>query len=348
METQKRPTVLASRYLHFLIGAAIVALLWWNYHHPGPVQLDSGYRPVMGTVAHIVAVAPDVPTAQRAIEAGFDTLERIEKMMSDYDPHSELSALNRQAFDKPVAVSEELFEVISAAVEVSRLSQGAFDITIAPVVQLWRRAKQAAVAPTEQELAAAKAKVGWQHLRLDAAHRTVQFAQEGMALDLGGIAKGYAADKAVAAMRAAGATAGLVDIGGDMSCFGKPADGKNRWRIGLQDPTQDDQILLRLELEDNAIATSGDYRRFVILDGKRYSHIINPASATSAAELCSVSVIAPTGMQADALATAVSVLGEQKGRELVEKLPNVEAILIRSDQPDALIFTSGMSRYLPK
>lgn len=348
METQKRPTVFATRYLHFLIGAAIVALLWWNYRHPRPVQLDSGYRPVMGTVAHIVAVAPDAPTAQRAIEAGFDTLERLEKMMSDYDPNSELSALNRQAFEKPVAVSEELFEVISAAVEFSRLSEGAFDITIAPVVQVWRRAKQTAVAPTEQELANAKAKVGWQHLRLDAAQRTVQFAQEGMALDLGGIAKGYAADKAVAAMRAAGAVGGLVDIGGDMTCFGKPADGKSRWRIGLQDPTQDEQILLRLELEDHAIATSGDYRRFVMLDGKRYSHIINPASATSVSELCSVSIIAPTGMQADALATAVSVLGEQKGRELVEKLPDVEAILIRSDQPDALIFTSGMSRYLPK
>ena len=335
-------------WLQIITGTLILALVVWQGRRPRPVEFDSGYRQTMGTFARALVVAADKPTALAAIEAAFAVIDRVNTEMSDYDPDSLLSQVNRQAFVEPVKVTPELFEVISAAIEYSKLSDGAFDITVGPVVQLWRKAKQTAVPPTEEELAAARSKVGYRHLILDAEAMTVRFGVEGMALDVGGIAKGYAVDAATAAMRQAGATGGMVDIGGNIRCFGTPVGGKPHWRIGLQDPLKDNHTLLTLTLDEMAVATSGDYRRFAVLNGQKYSHIVNPASGQSVRELSSVSIIAPSAMRADALSTAVSVMGEEKGRTLIESLPDVEAILIRTDQPDAMILTPGLGKFLNK
>ena len=288
----------------------------------------------MGTIARIVVTAENPNQANKAINAAVDKIFHIEELMSDYDPESQLSKVNQQAFDQPVPVDTELFEVFAAGKLYSCLSDGAFDITIGPVVQLWRKAKEDNAAPNADALQKAKECVGYKNLILDAEKQTVRFAKDGMFLDLGGIAKGYAIDKAIEILKAAGAKGAMVDIGGDLRCFGTPANGAEHWLIGLQDPVNEENILLTLNMDDRAVATSGDYRRFVIIDDQKHSHIINPVTADSASNLSSVTLIAPTAMAADALATAVTVLGNEKGLDLINKIETAEAILVpHSEEP---------------
>lgn len=333
-------------WLQAITGTMIIILLIWQAGHRGPVELDSGFHRTMGTFARVLIVASDKKTAEKSLEAAWAVFDRVETLMSDYDPDSQISEVNRRAFAEPVAVDPDVFEVISAAVEYSKLSGGAFDITVGPVVQLWRNARNTGVAPTPEQIADARAKVGFRNLQLDPDKKTVRFAVEGMQLDVGGIAKGFAVDKAVEAMRQAQALGAMVDIGGNLFCFGRPLGGKPHWYIGLQDPAVDDNILMRLKLDDCAVATSGDYRRYVVLEGQKHSHIIDPATGDSAAELSSVSIFAPTAMQADALATAVSVLGCEKGMELLEAIDKVEAILVPSARPQDRLMTPGAARFI--
>ena len=310
----------------------------------------------MGTLARVVAVAKHQWQGKRCIEAGFGSSVRIDEMMSDYKPDSELSKVNREAFANPVKVSPELFEILQKSVRFSRLSNGAFDVTVGPLVDLWHKAGEANVVPDENTLAAAKARVGFEKLILDANERTVRFAVKGMRLDLGGIAKGYAVDKAVEAMRREGAIGGMVCASGDIRCFGKPAD-KDTWRVGLQNPVAAnppdsngaigaEQVLMVLKVNDMAVSTSGDYRRFVTIDGKRYSHIIDTSTATGANKLSSDTILAANAVDADALSTAVNVMGAEKGLALVESLDGVEAILITAGPEYKVIKSGGADAYL--
>ena len=241
--------------------------------------------------------------------------------------------------------------------DFSRLSGGAFDITIAPLTELWRSAAEVNSVPTEAEISEVRSKVGYEKLILDSNEMTVRFAVDGMKLDLGGIAKGYAVDMAVEAMQKGGAVGGMVDVGGDIRCFGLPPKGKKTWRIGLEDPTEPqggDQtltagagtILLILKLNNAAVATSGGYRRFVLIEGKRYSHIMDRDTATSAEGLSSVTIIAQNATDADALATAVSVMGPEKGLALIEIIPKTEAILIMPPPEYQLIKTTAAEKYI--
>ncbi len=330
---------------------AIVIRMWTTRQTlppsaPAVTSGQSGTRLVMGTFANVTAVARDQDTITRAVTAAHDELDAVDDMMSDYKPDSELTLVNREAFDRPVPVSEPLFEVLQASLEYSIISEGAFDVTIGPVVQLWRDMQKQNSRPTDQQLAEARQKVGYRHLILDAENRTVRFARPGMKLDLGAIAKGYAIDRAIDAMKAAGAAGGLVDVGGDIRCFGLSPKLTNTWRIGLDDPDGDGDILLVLNLTDIAVATSGDYRRFVVIDDQRFSHIINPSTTASARDLTSVTIIAPTAMQADALATVVSVMGHEKGLALIESVDNTEAILIPAADPALFIKTKGADDYI--
>jgi len=313
-----------------LTFVAMGGLLWLSVRNRS-VTVDGGFRITMGTVARILVVAQTQPQADAAIDAAFDRIFHIDKLMSDYDPNSQLSLVNREAFDRPVAVDAELFEVLTAGKLYSCMSDGAFDVTIGPVVQLWRKAKENNTTPSPEALAKAKEAVGYENLILDTEKKTVKFAKEGMFLDLGGIAKGYAIDKAIEALQAAGVKGGMVDIGGDLRCFGTSANGKPHWFIGLQDPQNEENILLRLNMDDRAVATSGDYRRFVMIGEEKHSHIINPATADSAQTLSSVTIIAPAAIAADALATAVTVLGDEKGLELIETIPECETFIIQSE-----------------
>jgi len=327
----------------------VIGLFFWSSPKNRILTVDGGFRMTMGTIARILVTAENPDQANQAISAAFDNIFHIEKLMSDYDPESQLSQVNQNAFENPVQVDAELFEVLTTAKAYSCLSNGAFDVTIGPVVQLWRKAKEDNITPAAGALKKAKAAVGYENLILDTENKTVQFAREGMFLDLGGIAKGYAIDTAIEILQAGGVKGAMVDIGGDLRCFGTPANGKEHWLIGLQDPTaEEEKTLLTLKLDNMAVATSGDYRRFFIIDDIKHSHIVNPATADSANDLSSVSLIAPTAMAADALATAVTVLGSEKGLDLINKTETAEAILIQSDQPGQFITSTNADPYIQK
>lgn len=337
-----------------LIAALLVPFL---LHLRGQAQHDSGYRLVMGTFSHLKAIAKDRETAKNCVESAFAELQKVDNLMSDYKGDSEISEVNRDSFKRAVKVSKSTLEVLQKSVEISRLSEGAFDITIAPLAELWRSAAEVNSVPTEAELAVARSKVGYEKVLLDANEMTVRFTVEGMKLDLGGIAKGYAIDRAVEAMQAGGAVGGMVDVGGDIRCFGKPPPGKKTWRIGLENPAEIkgsdetlsagmDTILLILKLNNAAIATSGGYRRFVLIEGKKYSHIMDRDTGTSARGMSSVTIISQRAINADALATAVSVMGEEKGLALIENTPQTEAILITPSPEYQLIKSTGADRYV--
>jgi thiamine biosynthesis lipoprotein len=219
-------------------------------------------------------------------------------------------------------------------------------------VDLWHSAQDANSLPTDAELQQACSKVGYDKLILDANETSVRFAVEGMRVDLGGIAKGYALDKAVEAMQNGGAVGGMVDIGGEVRCFGLPPAGQRKWLIGLQDPDKAKvgfdagTPLLILHLTDAAVATSGHYRRFVTIGGKRYSHIVDPESGHSSESLASVTVICPSATDADALSTAVTVMGKEKGLALIKTIPETEAILITSAPKYEIIKTSGAEKFI--
>ncbi len=340
---------LVARYLYAALVVAVVVIAVFGIRRlsgPRLHKANSGSRIVMGTFANITAVAADSKTAKAAVEAAFDQLKHVDEVMSDYKASSQLSQVNRDAFDKPVRVDDDLFEVLRISGEYSRQTDGAFDITVGPVVKLWRRAQDGGKLPTEAELAEVSAKVGFEKLILDAQNKTVRFAIDGMRLDLGGIAKGYAIDLAIEAMQQAGAIGGLIDVGGDVRCFGPPSDNKESWLVGLQDPSVEGQLLLVLKLRGMAVATSGGYRRFAEVDGKKYSHIINPQAGSTADKLVSVSVVARTATAADALATAVSVMGREKGFELIDSLDETEVIVVPAGKDAELIHTEGIRRYV--
>lgn len=312
---------------------------------------DSGMREVMGTFARVVAVAADSNTAKGCIEAAFAEIKKTEKLMNYHKSDSEISELNRDGFARAVKVSKPTYEVIEKSVKFSKLSGGAFDITIGPLVDLWHSAEEANSLPTDAELRRVHSNVGYDKLILDANETSIRFAAKEMRVDLGGIAKGYAIDKAVEAMRKGGAAGGMVDIGGEIRCFGSPPGSQNAWRIGLQDPVANNVMnagkpIFVLRLTDSAVATSGYYHRFVTIGGKKYSHIVDPESGQSSESLASVTIICPNAADADALATAVSVMGKEKGLALIETIPETEAILITSPPGYKVIKTSGAEKFI--
>jgi len=318
--------------LCFFIGADNKPIL-----SKGLIDVDSGYRLVMGTLARVVVVAADSNTAKNSIETAFEQLQTVETLMSAYRADSEISKINSNAYNASVRVSRPTFEVLQKAIEFSKLSEGAFDITIGALVGLWRSASQANSVPTDDELLQARSKVNYEKLILDANQMSVRFAIDGMKLDLGGIAKGYAIDKAVGAMKKYGAIGGMVDVGGDIRCFGAPRQDKEYWVIGLQDPSKTkesiatDQPLLTLNLTDAAVATSGNYRRFALIEGKKYSHIIDTQTGRGSKGLASVTIIS---------------MGLEKGLTMIERIPGIEAILISAGPEFKRTQSSGVEKYI--
>jgi len=340
------------RIIVILVCLSLVAVSFTSCNRKERADADSGNQMIMGTFAHVVAVAEDSGTARKCVRAALEEIHKVDNLMSDYKSDSEISRVNSQAYEKAVQVSESTYEVLQRSVEFSKMSDGAFDITIGPLVSLFRKAKESKVAPSEEQIKLAKSKVGFEKLKLDSENRTVQFSDNGMLLDLGGIAKGYAIDKAIEAAQSNGAIGAMVDIGGDVRCFGLPPKGRDHWLIGLQDPNSaiegiaGGELTLVLKVTDAAVATSGDYQQFVLIEGKRYSHIMDRRTGTSAEGLSSVTIISDNATDGDALATSVSVMGAEKGLALIERLPNTEAILITPEPKFEIIKTSGAEKYV--
>jgi len=316
------------------------------------VQIDSGYKVIMGTFSRAVAIAPSERVARACIAAAFEEQKRIDELMSYHNSQSELNKVNQEAYQRAVEVDKATFEVLEKARQFSELSGGAFDVTVGALGELWRHAAATDTAPTEAEIAEARSKVGYDKVLLDPNTRTVRFAVEGMRIDLGGIAKGYAVDKSVEAMKKRGAAGGMVDLGGNIRCFGPPPRVQECWRVGLQDPNVapdelgDSKLLLVLTITDESVATSGDYRRFVKVQGTKESHIIDTGTGKGARKLVSDTIIAPDAITADALSTTVNVLGLDAGLALIESIPEVEAILIPVGRDAQPIFSSGAKAYV--
>ena len=317
-------------------------------------DIDSGRFMVMGTFARIRLVCKSEQQGQEALSVARRTIDHIDKLMSTYRDDSELSEVNRKAGKKPVRVSLETYDLLETALEYSRKTGGAFDITLTPLLNVWREAEKQNRLPTTNELTKAEKLVGFEKLRLSATEerRTVSFAEEGMELNVNAIAKGYAVDRVLAVLRRPGVVAALVDIGGEIACFGQRISGED-WLIGVQDPfalSNDNPFIVKprwkIRLRNCAVATSGDYRQYTTIKGKRYSHIIDPRTGKPIRKLPSVTIIAKRSVDADALATAVSVLGLEEGMKLIESLPDTEALLIGGTGGKPQIYRStGFDKY---
>ena len=270
----------------------------------------------MGMVFRIVVYAEDEAKAKRASKAAFDRVAVLDKIMSDYEPESELNKLSDLADSgQAVPVSPELFRVLERAQALAAETGGAFDVTAGASIQLWRRARQVKRLPPQYALDKALKTIGFRALKFDAENRTAKLTKPGTRLDLGGIAKGHALDEALAVLKQQGLRQALVSAGGDIVAGDAPL-GKAGWRIALIGLEEDAKSEL-LWLANGAVATSGDLYQFLEVDGKRYSHIVDPRTGRALTEQRLVHVLAPDAMSADSLSTAISVLGPKEGLTLV-------------------------------
>jgi thiamine biosynthesis lipoprotein len=276
-------------------------------------------QPHMGTTFRLVLYARDAAQAKAAADAAFARVAELDRALSDYNADSELMALCAHAGEPaPVPIGGDLFRVLTAAQDWARRSGGAFDPTVGPVVRLWRRARRIGERPDAETLVGARRLVGYTKLTLDPRARTARLAEDGMLLDLGGIAKGYAADEVQVVLRRRGIERALVAAGGDLVASDAPP-GRRGWTIAIAlPPALADPAQKPIELRQAAVSTSGDAEQFVVLDGVRYSHIVDPRTGLGLTGRSAVAVLAPHGATADALATAVSVLGPERGLDLVE------------------------------
>jgi thiamine biosynthesis lipoprotein len=285
-------------------------------------------EPHMGTRFQITLYALGEAAAQAGAKAAFERIAALDAMMSDYRTDSELMRLCRQAGHVPGPVSEDLFLVLSTAQEVSRRSGGAFDVTVGPIVRLWRRARRTQQLPDADQMAAARALVGYQYVHLDPAHRTVRLEKQGMLLDLGGIAKGYSADAALVVLKQHGISSALVAAGGDIAVSGPPP-GQTGWKVGIASlDNPEGQPAGFIWLHDAAVSTSGDAEQHVEIGGRRYSHIVDPRSGLGLTGRRSVTVVAPKGIMADSLTKVVSVLGPEPGLKIIASFPGASAYAI--------------------
>ena len=281
----------------------------------------------MGAKFIILIDEDDKQKAERGASAAFEEGERLNMALSDYESSSELVRFSESSeFGKKFALSDDLFEVLDHGQELSRKSDGCFDVTIGPLSRLWRIARFRKTMPPEEKLSAARNRVGYQHLHLSAKDRTGTLTNPDMVLDLGGIAKGYAADRMLETLKRKDLSRCLIDAGGDL-VIGDPPRNAKGWRVeigGRKHPA-----LPVLHLSNLAVATSGDLEQFVTLNGKRFSHLIDPGTGLGLTTHCQVTVIAPTGMEADSLASAFAVMGLRKTKEYLKKKNDITAFFLQ-------------------
>jgi len=280
----------------------------------------------MGTLVTITAVAPTESVALAASAEGFLEIHRLESLLSTWIGSSELSAVNAAAGKAPVRVSPDTLSVVRLALQVGKITDGAFNLAIGPAVELWNVTENQNI-PTVEDLQLVRTQIALEAVRVDDAKQTIFLERDGMRIDVGGIAKGYAADRAVLQMKKAGATGGVVALSGDIKAFGELPQGKKA-TVGIQHPRIPEALLLVLDLNDEAISTAGDYERYFEREGVRYHHILDPTTLQPARECQSVSIIAKEGVWADGLDTGVFVLGPERGMRLIERLGDVQAVIV--------------------
>lgn len=281
----------------------------------------------MGTVFQITAIGKNETLAKQAVAKAYQEVERIERLISSWDEHSETSLINRNAGLTPVTVSEELFNLIERSKKVSKLSNGIFDISFASIDKIWRFDGSMKTIPSEEEIANSVSKINYENILLNPTDHSVFLKEQGMKIGFGGIGKGYTANRCKVLMQEMGIESGVVNAGGDLITWGKQANGEE-WTIGIADPSKKESALSYLKISDHSVVTSGNYERFIELDGKKYSHIIDPTTGWPAESLTSVTIICPDAEIGDALATTVFILGVDKGLQLINRLNGIECFII--------------------
>lgn len=282
----------------------------------------------MGTIVEILLIGEEQTKAEKTALQAFHEFRRIEQLMSPMIEGGDIFRINKSAGRRWVNVSSETLYVIKKSIEISERSNGGFDITVAPLVELWRKARAKGNPPSEEELKRSLELVGFKNI-LVSQDGKILLRKEGMSIDLGGIAKGYAVDKAFELLKKLGYKNMIVNAGGDLRAggqkFGQP------WLIGIQDPRNSEKLITKISLTDNALATSGDYEKFFIYQGKRYHHIINPKDGLPSEGCRSVSVIAKEGILADAMATTIFVLGPERGYKVCQNEKELDCLIIDND-----------------
>ena len=302
-------------------------------------QIYSSTRSLMDTTVTVSVISSNEDEAKASIDKAFDRIEYVDSLMNNYDNNSELSMLNKQGYLNDT--NPDIMYVINRSKYYSKKSQGAFDISILPILELWKSKFSPGgtyEAPTPEEINETLELVNYSAILIEGNNVTLD---EGMMLTLGGVAKGYAVDLAIESLIDDGTEAGFVNAGGDGRYIGHKADG-TPWKVGLQNPEKTGEAVVVMDMEDMAVATSGNYERY-FNDAAKVSHISDPRTGYTAQSLISVTVIAENAMDADAFATAVFVMGEEDGLEMVEELDGVECLIITADK--RLVRSSGFSEY---
>ena len=282
---------------------------------------------LMGGRFDITIVANDLLTAEKNIDVVVAEISRIENLISDWKSDSQISTVNANAGVQPVKVDREVFELTQRALRFSEVTNGGFDISFAAMDKIWKFDGSMAAMPTEEAIKKSVAKVGYKNIVLDSVNATIYLKLKGMKIGFGALGEGYATDKCRKMMLAKGIAAGIINGSGDMSTWGKQPNGK-AWTIGITNPFRPEKLLAVVPLTQEAVTTSGSYEKFVVLDGKRYSHIINPATGYPATGLCSVTVCGPNAETANGLSTSIMVLGAEAGLQLLEKFPSYSCVMI--------------------
>jgi len=302
------------------------ALRHWRQRGLVPVagRWFSRDEAIMGTAIHVELWSDDRAAAASAIDAVMAEMHRIDRLMSPYKEDSELSRINREAAQRPVTVCQELFDLLARSLAFSELSGGAFDITYASAGHLYDYRRR--VRPSDAQLEAARAAIGYRNLDLDPATRSVRFTRDGVRIDLGGFAKGYAVECGAAILAARGVQHAVVAAGGDSRLLGDRCG--RPWTIGVRDPRREGEVVAVLPLQDVAVSTSGDYERYFDDGDERCHHLIDPRTGKSPHAVHSVTVIAPDGLTSEALSKTVFVLGAEAGIRIIESLPDVDAVVV--------------------
>lgn len=305
-------------------------------------------RRLMWTKFEIIAYGPDRARLAEAAEVAFEEIDRLDRQMSNYSETSELTYINHNAARENVIVEKELFDLLKLSLDYTRETDGAFDITVGPLMRAWGFFNDKGRVPDASELASVVARVGSKHVKLNQQARMIRFDREGVELDLGGIAKGYAVDKAAAILRESGGTSALITSGSSSICAIGAPPKQSAWRVEVNDPTDRTQHLTTIEIKDESISTSGCHEKTFTFGGKTYCHIMDPRTGHPIQGMLGATIITPLGVEAEALSKAAMLNGIEWTKRIAKKRADVRAILYYSRQDGKLASTQiGFSKEKP-
>ncbi|CAM3396971.1 FAD:protein FMN transferase [Elizabethkingia occulta] len=282
---------------------------------------------LMGSRFQITLVDKDSISAERNIDKAVAEITRIENLISEWRPETQISQVNQNAGIKPIKVDKEVFDLTKKGIYFSKLTDGAFDISIVAMDKIWKFDDSMDELPSEQAIKESVRHVGYQNIILDSTNSTIFLKNPGMKIGFGSIGKGYAADKTRDLMKSMGVKAGIIDASGDISTWGTQPDGKP-WAIGINNPFNDHKMAAVLYFKENAVTTSGSYEKYAEIHGKRYSHIMNPKTGYPSTGLTSVTITGPNATMANGFSTSIMVLGEKEGLKLLKQFPEYHYLLI--------------------